>query len=42
MEFAGVNDSIIIVIGISTSPRVYITEAPKPAEVEDDQSHIPN
>lgn len=42
LEFAGNNDLIIIVICIATSMCVDMTEAPKPAEVEDDQSHVPN
>lgn len=42
LEFADINDLIIIVICIATSTCFYITEASKPAEVENNQSHVPN
>jgi len=42
LELADVKDLIIIAVCIATSTFVYITEAPKPAEVEHDQSHVPN
>lgn len=42
LEFADINDLIIIVICIATSMCVYITEAPEPAEVEDDLNHVPH
>lgn len=42
LEFADINDLINIVIYIATFTCDYIRESPKPAEVEGDQSHVPN
>lgn len=42
LEFADINGLIIIAICIAIFKCVYIIEAPKPAELEVDQSHIPN
>lgn len=42
LEFADINGLIIIAICIAIFMCVYIIEAPKPAELEVDQSHIPN
>lgn len=42
LQFADMNDLIITVTHRTGSMCVCITEAPKPAEVEDGQSHVPN
>lgn len=42
LEFADIYDLIIVAICRTTSMCVYTKEAPKPAEVKDDQSHVPN
>lgn len=42
LQFVDSNGLIIVVICIAIFMCVYITEAPKPAELEVNQSHIPN